>query len=133
MARCARQKSSTFIYHVLLRGINRQDIFYDEEDYCRFLEIVKRVETSGSVAVYGYCLMGNHVHLLLQEKEEELSVIMKRIGTSYAWWYNTKYDRVGHVFQNRFQSEVVETEAYLLEVLRYIHNNPVKAKLAATP
>ena len=133
MARCARKKSASGIYHVMLRGINRQDIFYDDEDHSRFLEITKRIKESGSCAIYGYCLMGNHIHLLLHEKEEELSIIMKRIGTSYAWWYNKKYDRVGHVFQNRFQSEAVETEPYLLGVLRYIHNNPVKAKLVAIP
>lgn len=133
MARCARKKSASGIYHIMLRGINRQDIFLDEEDRCHFLETIKRVKESGSCSIYGYCLMGNHIHLLLQEKEDELSVIMKRIGTSYAWWYNQKYDRVGHVFQNRFQSEEVETEAYLLGVLRYIHNNPVKANLVAKP
>jgi putative transposase len=133
MVRCARKKSASGIYHIMLRGINRQDIFFDEEDYSRFLETMKRVKERGSCAIYGYCLMENHIHLLLHEKEEELSVIMKRIGTSYAWRYNKKYDRVGHVFQNRFQSEIVESEAYLLGVLRYIHNNPVKANLTAMP
>nr|WP_255451001.1 transposase [Sporomusa sp. KB1] len=117
----------------MMQGINRQDIFLDDEDYGRFLEIMKRVKESRSCVIYGYCLMGNHVHLLLQEEDEGLSVIMKRIGTSYAWWYNQKYERGGHVFQNRFQSEPIETEAYLLSVLRYIHNNPVKANLAAIP
>ena len=133
MVRSAREKSASGIYHVMMRGINRQDIFFDDEDYRRFLESMKRVKENRSCAIYGYCLMGNHVHLLLHEEEEALSVIMKRIGTSYAWWYNQKYDRAGHVFQNRFQSETVETEEYLLGVVRYIHNNPVKAKLAARP
>ena len=133
MVRCARKKSASGIYHIMMRGINRQDIFLDDEDYCRFLEIMKRVKESRSCVIYGYCLMGNHVHLLLREEEEGLSVIMKRIGTSYAWWYNQKYDRVGHVFQNRFQSETIETEAYLLGVLRYIHNKPVKANLVVIP
>ena len=133
MVRCARKKSASGIYHIMMRGINRQDIFFDDEDYQRFLETMKRVKERRSCAIYGYCLMGNHVHLLLHEEEEELSVIMKRIGTSYAWWYNQKYDRGGHVFQNRFQSETVETEEYLLGMLRYIHNNPVKAKLVAMP
>ena len=133
MARSAREKSASGIYHVMVRGINRQDIFFDDEDYQRFLETMKRVKENRRCAIYGYCLMGNHVHLILHEKAEELSVIMQRMGTSYAWWYNQKYDRGGHVFQNRFQSETVETEAYLLGVLRYIHNNPVKAKLVARP
>ena len=133
MVRCARKKSASGIYHIMMRGINHQDIFFDNEDYCRFLEILKRVKESRSCAIYGYCLLGNHVHLLLHEEDEGLAVIMKRIGTSYAWWYNQKYDRIGHVFQNRFQSETIETEADLSGVLRYIHNNPVKAKLVVIP
>ncbi|QDR82206.1 transposase [Sporomusa termitida] len=130
MVRCARKKSVTGIYHVMLRGINRQAIFFEEEDNCRFIETLNRARANGGYTIYGYCLMGNHVHLLLHEQKEEIAVIMKRIGTSYARWYNEKYDRVGHVFQSRFKSEPVETEAYLLTVLRYIHNNPLKAKLA---
>lgn len=133
MVRCARKKSVTGIYHVMLRGINRQAIFIDEADNCRFIETLKRAKANGGYAIYGYCLMGNHVHLLLHEQKEEIALVMKRIGTSYARWYNEKYDRVGHVFQNRFQSEPIETEAYLLCALRYIHNNPLKAKMVVRP
>jgi len=133
MARCARKKSASGIYHIMMRGINRQDIFFDDEDYSHFLRTMKHIKENGSCALYGYCLMDNHIHLLLHEKAETVSVTMQRIGTSYAWWYNKKYDRVGHVFQNRFQSEAVETEAYLLGALRYIHNNPVEANISSIP
>jgi len=133
MARQARTKSSTGIYHVIIRGINRQDILHDEEDHQRLLETIERVKTSAGFNLYGYCLMGNHVHLLVHEQDVVLALIMKRIGVSYATWYNRKYERVGHVFQGRYKSEPVEEESYLLNVLRYIHNNPVKAGMTAAP
>lgn len=77
--------------------------------------------------------MGNHIHLLLQEGELDLADIMKRIGVSYVWHYNRKYDAVGHLFQDRFKSEAVEHDAYLLTVIRYIHQNPVKAGIVKRP
>ena len=84
-----------------------------------------------SFVLHAYCLMDNHVHLLLQEQEETLGEIMKRVGVSYAYWFNRKYERVGHLFQGRFRSETVEDDAYFLTVLRYIHQHPVQAKLVA--
>jgi len=77
--------------------------------------------------------MGNHVHLLLQEHQEDIAVTMKRLCTGYARWYNCKYERSGHLFQNRYKSEPVEDDTYFLTVIRYIHNNPVKATLVKTP
>ena len=133
MPRRAREKSESGIYHVMVRGINRQDIFHDEEDYSQYLEAMNRAKIISKFEIYGYCLMSNHVHLLLHEKEETISSVMKRIGVSYAWWYNKKYDRAGHVFQDRYKSETVETDEYLLSVLRYIHKNPVKAEMVVKP
>lgn len=78
--------------------------------------------------LFGYCLMDNHVHLLIKENEK-IGISIKRIAVGYVSWHNNKYARAGHLFQNRFKSEVVETESYLLTVLRYIHQNPVKAKM----
>lgn len=129
MPRRARERSESGIYHVVLRGVNRGKIFCDEEDNRYFLETVLRKKSEGQFDVYGYCLMVNHVHLLLKEKRDEIGRIMSRIGTSYAWWYNKKYNRSGHVFQGRYGSECVENDSYLLTVIRYIHNNPVKAKM----
>lgn len=133
MPRCAREKSESGIYHVMVRGINRQDIFHDEEDYSQYLEAINRAKSISKFEIYGYCLMSNHVHLLLHEKEEAMSSIMKRTGVSYACWYSKKYDRVGYVFQDRYKSETVETDEYLLSVLRYIHKNPVKAEIVVNP
>ena len=127
MPRRARERSETGIYHVMLRGANRQEIFHDDEDRMKFLETLERYKNSTKAKVYGWCLMGNHVHLLLEEGLEELSITMKRIGVSYVWYYNWKYETTGHLFQDRFKSEKVETDDYLLTVIRYIHQNPVKA------
>ncbi|HOB11760.1 MAG TPA: transposase [Syntrophomonadaceae bacterium] len=133
MARKPRKQSESGIYHVVLRGVNRQNIFYDEDDYQRFLEILAQKKIEAQYKIYGYCLMNNHVHLLVHEGKDSISRIMSRIGTSYAWWYNRKYNRIGHVFQGRFGSECVEDDAYLLTVVRYIHHNPVKAKIVKSP
>lgn len=133
MPRHAREKSRTGIYHIMVRGINRQDIFHDVVDYQRYLDTICRVKAEEDFVVLGYCLMPNHIHLLLKEGESDVSDIMKRIGASYAYWYNWKYDRNGHVFQDRFKSESVEDEAYLLTVIRYIHQNPVKAGIVSRP
>ena len=86
-----------------------------------------------TVSVLAYCLMPNHVHIVLREGKKPIESAMKRIGASYVYWYNTKYSRAGHLFQDRFKSEPVESDAYLLTVIRYVHWNPVKAGLCNTP
>lgn len=131
LPREARRKSTTGIYHVMLRGANRQEIFHDDEDDMKFLDILKKYKRISKFILYAWCLMGNHVHLLLKEGEEELATTMKRIGVSYATFYNWKYSTTGHLFQDRFKSENVETDEYFLTVVRYIHQNPVKAGIVA--
>ncbi len=127
MPRQAREKCESQIYHVMLRGVNRQQIFEDEEDSVCFLDILAECKQISEFELYAYCLMGNHVHLLLKVQNEPLEQIMKRITTRYVYWFNAKYERSGHLFQDRFRSEPVENEQYLLTVLRYIHQNPVKS------
>jgi len=127
MPRSMRKRSETGIYHVMIRGINQQVIFNDEEDSEKFLEVLKECKAISEYEIYAYCLMNNHVHILLKEGKEELGQIFKRIGVRYVYWYNWKYYRRGHLFQDRFKSEPVEDEEYLLTVLRYIHQNPLKA------
>ena len=133
MPRTQRKKSTSSIYHVMLRGINQQQIFEDEEDYLRFLSVLRECKEVSEYKLYAYCLMGNHVHLLLQEGKEPLDLIFKRIGSRFVYWYNLKYQRVGHLFQDRYKSEPVETEVYFLTALRYILQNPMKAGLEETP
>ena len=129
MPRIARQKSESGIYHIMLRGANRQQIFHEDEDNIMFLEILKRYKKKAGIIVLGWCLMGNHIHLLLMEGKEDISLTMKRIGVSFVWHYNLKYGTTGHLFQDRFKSEEVESDEYLLTVIRYIHQNPVKAEI----
>jgi len=127
MPREARKLSSTHIYHVMIRGNRRQDIFLEDEDRLRFIGILKKKKQKGEYELYAFCLMNNHVHLLIKEKKEQLSQIMKRINISYVNYFNRKYKQVGHLFQDRFKSETIEDENYLLAVLNYIHHNPFNA------
>ena len=133
MSRTPRKKSSTGIYHVMLRGADRRIIFSDDEDCNRFLETMKRAKKESGFRLYVWCLMGNHVHLLLKEEKEPLEIVFKRIGSAYVYYYNWKYELHGHLFQDRFKSEAVEDDAYFLDVLRYICQNPVKAGLCEKP
>lgn len=127
MPRLPRCKSKSGIYHIMLRGINQQVIFEEKEDYERFIQTIKKYKLVSGYRIYGYCLMSNHIHLLLKVEKEQLDVMLKRIAGSYVYWYNLKYYRKGHLFQDRFRSEAVDDERYFLTVLRYIHQNPIKA------
>lgn len=129
MPRQVRKKSESGIYHIMMRAINRQAIFEDDEDKEKFLETIKNLQKIGKYEVYSYCVMDNHVHLLIKETSETISNTIKRISSSYVYWYNRKYERSGHLFGERFKSEPVESEEYFLTALRYIHQNPVKAGL----
>lgn len=133
MPRGARKRSKSGVYHIMHRGVNRQDIFFDNEDHQAFLFTLARVKKDTGFRLYGYCLMRNHIHLLLEEGLLPIESIIRRLGASYVYWYNRKYERVGSLFQGRFKSEPVEDDPYLLTVLRYIHNNPVAAGLGRTP
>ncbi len=129
MPRQARIKSLIGIYHIMLRGVNGQQIFEEREDFEKFLQVLKDCKAISEFKVFAYCLMGNHIHILLQETNESVELIMKRIANRFVYWYNIKYKRAGHLFQDRFKSEPVDNDAYLLTVLRYIHQNPIKAGL----
>ena len=139
MPRQARTTSATCVYHTILRGVNKQQVFEDEEDYLRFLNVLRRqtqpyVDEQGQTVsprcnVYAYCLMGNHIHLLVKEGSETIGEVMKRMASSYVYHYNHKYDRVGHLFQERFKSQPVNDFSYFITLLRYIHQNPLKAML----
>lgn len=129
MPRQPRRKSESGIYHIMMRGINKQAIFQDDEDYEKFLDVLKVCKDSGSFAVYAYCLMDNHIHILLKEKSESVSTAVKRISDRFVKWYNSKYQRKGHLFQERFKSEPVEDDSYFYAIMRYIHQNPLKAEL----
>lgn len=129
MPRKARQRSETGIYHIMMRGINKQEIFYNHKDKMKLFELMIRFKEISHFKLYGYCFMDNHVHLLLKETIEPLPVVVKRISSSYVYWFNEQHERCGHLFQERYKSEPVEDDAYFLTVLRYIHQNPIQAGL----
>ena len=113
----------------MLRGINQQQIFEEAEDCDKFLDVMRDCKEICQYDVYAYCIMGNHIHLLIKEGTETLEQVFKRICGRFVYWYNIKYRRVGHLFQDRFKSEPVDSNEYLLTVVRYIHQNPIKAGL----
>ena len=130
MGRQARQLSNSGFYHVVLRGINHQHIFEDESDYIYFLKSLHGLKMDLVFEVYAYCLMSNHVHLLLREKQAgDISLIMKRLLTKYAMYFNRKYQRSGALIANRYKSVPVEVDDYFIPLQRYIHQNPLKAGL----
>jgi len=114
-----------------MRGVNQQRIFGETADYERFLRCLSEVKLVSGFKLLAYCLMSNHVHLLLKEGSEPLSQIFMRLGAKYVPWFNRKYDRSGHLFQDRFKSGAVESDAYFIAALIYIYQNPVKAGLCA--
>jgi len=133
LPRQKRKLGLSKIYHIIARGNERKDIFLDDEDKNKFIQIIINKKKKNEYILYAYCLMSNHLHLLLKEQEDNISRTMRRINTAYAYYFNKKYNRVGHVFQNRFRSEPVENDHYLISLIWYIHNNPVKAKIVNQP
>lgn len=132
MPRAARKLSISGYMHVVIRGVGKQIIFEDTEDYRRFLSTIERFCRETEVKICAYCLMENHAHLLIRDEKQMISQFMQKVGVSYSMYFNRKYERTGHVLQNRFFSECVEEESYLLVVLRYILNNPQKAGICET-
>ncbi len=133
MPRTARRMSKSRTYHVMFRGNELRDIFTDDEDRNRFLHLLNEKATEENFTIYAYCLMTNHVHILLAGEHEALGKLIKRVNTSFVYYFNKKHNRVGHLFHDRYKSQPVDTDAYLLAAVRYIHNNPVKAGLVKEP
>lgn len=129
MARQARQESSTGYYHVMMRGINREFLFRKDADKASFMELVKEQQVSGLFEVLAWCVMDNHVHMVLKAEKSSLSKAIKIISLKFASHYNRDQKRIGPAFGDRFRSENIEDDTYLLGALRYIHRNPVKAGL----
>lgn len=129
MARVARRDAPGAIHHVLLRGIERRRIFLDDDDRADFLDRLARQIAEGGGSCFAWALIPNHVHLLLRTGERPLSDVMRRLNTGYARAFNLRHRRSGYLFQDRFGSILVEDDAYLRVVLRYIHLNPVRGKL----
>ena len=127
MPRKSRIDAPAAVHHVIVRGIERQKIFKDQQDYDDFLARLGDLLLSTGTGCYAFSLMSNHVHLLLRTGSTPLSTLMRRLLTGYAVRYNRRYRRHGHLFQNRYKSFLCEEDPYLLELVRYIHLNPLRA------
>lgn len=127
MARKPRCRSSLNLYHIIIRGINKQDIFIDKQDKSKFIKELLLAKEKFNFKLYAYVIMPNHVHLVIKENDVEISKIMHRIQLGYSEYLNIKYNRIGHVFQGRFYSKNIEDGEYLKCAIRYIHLNPDKA------
>lgn len=133
MARKPRVHFPAALYHVMLRGNARQDIFFDDEDRYRFYLLLQEgVERYGH-RIHAFCLMTNHVHLAIQVGDIPLSRIMQNLSFRYTRWINWRRNRCGHLFQGRFKAVLVDADSYLLELTRYIHLNPVRADMTQLP
>lgn len=129
MGRATRVEIPGTIYHVISRGNNKNNIFLDDKDYNVFLKQLFEVKQEKEFSLYAYCIMPNHFHLLLETTQTPLSKIMQQLLTQYAIYFNSRYDRTGHVFQDRYKAKVCEKEEYLFKLIQYIHLNPLKAKI----
>lgn len=129
MARKPRIQFEGAFYHIIVRGNQRQDIFLDDEDRRSYLERLQRYRTKCGFILYAYVLMTNHVHLLIETPNDPISRIMQMINFTYTQHFNNKYGKIGHLFQGRYKSYLCDKNSYLLSLVRYIHNNPVRAGL----
>lgn len=128
MPRIARIKSIAGIYHIMVRSISDVDLFKEDEDKNKYLMLIKKYQNIFKFKVYAYCLMTNHSHMIIDCCGADISKIMKSINQCYTAYFNKKYDRHGHLFQDRFKSKLINTDEYLKTVSAYIHNNPADMK-----
>jgi len=135
MPRTARIAPKDFIYHVLSRGNNRQNVFGADTDFLKYLEILKHSKEKHAFLLYHYVLMSNHVHLVMEPSADgsDLSAIMKSINLSYARYYQKKRGLIGHFWQDRFKSMVIARDEYLLACGSYVELNPVRAGIVDDP
>lgn len=133
MARKPRIHFPGACYHVILRGNGGQDIFFDDEDRHYLFQLIEEGVERYSHRVHCYCLMSNHIHMVIQVRDIPLSRIMQNVSFRYTRYIHSKTKQVGHLFQGRYKAILVDTDNYLLELVRYIHNNPVRISLVNSP
>jgi putative transposase len=132
MPRQSRIDGAGAIHHIIVRGIEKRNIFKDDEDRDFFVRRLALILQETKTACYAWALIPNHFHLLLRTGSTDISTVMRRLLTGYAQHYNRRHKRHGHLFQNRYKSILCEEEDYLLELVRYIHLNPLRARLVST-
>jgi len=129
MPRRSRIDAPEALHHIIVRGIDRKAIFKSDADRDNFLERLKNILTYSDTSCFAWALIPNHFHLLLRTGRVPISTVMKRLLTGHAMYFNRKHNRVGHLFQNRYKSILCQEDAYMLELVRYIHLNPIRAKI----
>ena len=135
MPRTARIVVPNTPHHIVQRGHNKQPVFHEDNDYCAYLSILRKWAREYEVKVYGYCLMTNHVHILLDpgSNVNSLASVMKRVAGKFARRFNGRHSRTGTLWEGRFKSSPIQTDAYLLACCRYIDLNPVRAGMVEHP
>jgi REP element-mobilizing transposase RayT len=133
MARKQRIHYPAALYHVILRGNAQQDIFFEDGDRYRFYLLLQNVVEKFGCRIHAYCLMTNHAHIAIQVGETPLSRIMQNLSLRYTTWINRRMNRSGHLFQGRYKAVLVDADSYLLELVAYIHLNPVRAAMVTAP
>ena len=133
MPRAARITLENGCYHIITRGNQKQLVFLDAQDYKKYLTFLSKYKKRYKFKLYCFCLMPNHVHLIIEvEDPNNLSKIMKTLNLSYTLHFNTRHKKVGHLWQDRFKSKVIQKDAYLLECINYIEANPIRASLVSS-
>jgi len=119
-------------YHVMSRGNQKQVVFFKQRDFSKYLQLLKKYKLRYKIKVYAYCLMKNHIHLILDPKNpKDMSKFIKGLNMSYAIWFNKEYSKVGHLWQSRFKSMVIQRDRYLLNCMQYVEFNPVRSNIAS--
>ena len=134
MARGARILLENVCYHIINRGNQKQKVFLENSDFEKYLELLKHYKRKYGFKIFGYCLMPNHIHLLLQPDDlNMLAKIMQSLTQAYTLWFNNKYKKAGHLWQGRFKNMIVHRDDYFMQCVYYVEMNPVRASLAAVP
>ena len=121
-------------YHLINRGNQKQNTFLENSDFEKYLELLTHYKRKYKIKLFGYCLMPNHMHLVVvPKKAAELAKFMQGLTQTYTFWFNQKYDKNGRLWQGRFKSMVIQDTAYFLECVSYIEANPVRAGLTSSP
>ncbi len=130
MGRISRKCLGGGYFHIMEQGLNREFIFRNPEDKMKFLQLFFNYKNGTDIRLYAYCVMDNHVHILIRcDDIENLSKVLHKVNSKYANYYNTTYNRVGYVFRDRYRAEPIFNEYHLLNCIKYIHNNPIDANM----
>jgi putative transposase len=134
MPRSSRLILDNASYHLMARGNQKQNTFIQDEDFNKYLELLKHYKSKYYFKLYGYCLMPNHVHLIVElKKSTVLGKIMQGLSLAYTIWFNKKYNKVGHLWQGRYKSKLIQKDKYMLDCIEYVELNPIRSSIGKSP